>query len=113
MNGKFRHYRLFTKEDDGVLPRGGATVYFDEVMPGSFRMGITFCSLLDNFSKKVGRGIAWERYKGEKCILITIPSDEFNDWLLSYLQTRFQKIQERHDRWPEGKFYEPRHKVSM
>ena len=45
MQGRFRHYRLHDK-DEKILPRGGVTVYYEEVEPKYFRVGIAYCSPL-------------------------------------------------------------------
>ena len=98
MQGRFRHYRLHDK-DEKILPRGGVTVYYEEVEPKYFRVGIAYCSPLDNFSREIGRAISMGRFKNGRAIQSEMSWEEFNAWIVSFIKVRFESIQARHGRW--------------
>lgn len=98
MQGRFRHYRLQDKENK-VLPRGGVTVYYEEIEPKYFRVGVAYCSPLDNFSREIGRAISMGRFKNGKAVTSEMTWDEFNDWIVTFIKVRFESIQARHHRY--------------
>ncbi len=104
--GFFRHYRLTDK--DAILPQGGATVYYvkqeadrtDE--EDIYNIGVSFCSLVDNFKKSTGRSIAEGRFVHNHETIVAEDRDTLNKALLSYVREKFHWIQIRKQRMYDG-----------
>ncbi len=109
--GFFRHYRL--TDGDVIFPQGGATVYYMKqpscdwhekentcevcVVP-TYLVGVSFCSLTDNFKRSTGRAIAEGRFMVSQLTFDAKDRDALNTALLSFVRKKFYSIQDRQER---------------
>lgn len=113
--GFFRHYRL--TDGDIIFPQGGATVYYvkqgacdwheedttcEACVEPTYFVGVSFCSLSDNFKRSTGRAIAEGRYIHHHESVMAEDRDALNAALLSYVRVKFYDIQIRQERRYEG-----------
>lgn len=109
--GFFRHYRL--TDGDVIFPQGGATVYYVRQDPcdwheeditcevcvdPTYFVGVSFCSLTDNFKRSTGRAIAEGRFTHHHETFVAEDRDALNKALLSFVRRKFYSIQDRQER---------------
>jgi hypothetical protein len=104
--GFFRHYRL--TDGDDILPQGGATVYYVKQVADrtdeedAYNIGVSFCSLSDNFKRATGRAIAEGRFIHHHETVLAADRDALNKALLSFVREKFHWIQVLRLRTYEG-----------
>jgi hypothetical protein len=100
MTTRFRHFRIWDEESPGfnhVRPKGGVTlaIYSSEGETLWAQVGVSICSPSDNFCKKTGRDLAFDRCQKGAYIAV-LPKPMLTDIVLYAIATNaFNEFHER------------------